>query len=130
MIEINYVNRYDIKFKGCDNVRIIQVPIASGYVNGVYNMAIPTQSYKVNCGLLDLEDIIFKNPDKLIHIYPDFENNTIFHSGPTVYNPNTFEPTPTYFLRYCLSDNIVDNNVTSKDDTKEKRSFKYLLIKS
>jgi hypothetical protein len=129
MIEINYVNRYDIKFKGCDNVRIIQVPIASGYIAGIYTMAIPTYSYKVR-GLSDLEDIVFKNPNKLIHIYPDFENNTIFHSGPTVYNPNTFESTPTYFLRYCFSDYILDNNITSKDDTKEKRSFKYLLIKS
>ncbi len=122
MIKIEYVKQYN-------NVRIIEVPIASGYINGVHSMVIPTQSYKVNL-LLDLDNIILKNSNKLIHIYPDFENNSIFHSGPIVINPVNFEPVQTYFLRYCLSDYIVDNNITSKDDTKQNRSFKYLLIKS
>lgn len=121
MIQIKDV----IKYK---NVKILNHPVTGGYLNGKYEYSIPTQSVKAIIGKT-IEDLIFGYSDKLINIYPDFENGLIYHESGVVYDPNTFSPVNTYILRYCLTD-LIDNEDNQKEEIKERKiNFKYLLIK-
>lgn len=115
-----------IKYK---NVKIINQPVTGGYLNGKYEYSIPTQSERAIIGKT-IEDLIFGYSDKLINIYPDFENGLIYHESGVVYDPNTFSPVNTYILRYCLTD-LIDTEDNQKEEIKERKiNFKYLLIKT
>ena len=122
MIQIKDVIEYK-------NVKIINQPITSGYLNGKYEYSIPTQSVRAIIGKT-IEDLIFGYSDKLINIYPDFENGLIYHESGLVYDPNIFSPVNTYILRYCLTD-LIDTEDNQKEEIKERKiNFKYLLIKT
>jgi hypothetical protein len=115
-----------IKYK---NVKIINHSVTNGFINGKHEYVIPTQSVRAIIGKT-IEDLIFGYSDKLINIYPDFENGIIYHKSGVVYDSRTFSPVHTYILRYCLTD-LIDTEDNQKEEIKERKvNFKYLLIKT